>query len=237
MDLILGNFNHLIASLAISSIFYVIGDSVLYIYHKTLMERKYYHFMDVLFITGIIDSILYFLTFIFILIVQNIRGTYGLIFKFYEYYENYGAWQMISIFLTGFIPRGMILFMLELKILDILGPNFVYMSYQIGKMPSTIISIEGNEKWAVLVLSIIEIFIFMFYLEILEYNFCSLNKNTKKGIEERGIRYSISESDINDEDCEVDIKGYNVTEIIKTEDKIEDLIEMNKIFEEEESKD
>ena len=75
------------------------------------------------------------------------------------------------------------------------------------------------------------------YLEILEYNFCSLNKNTKKSIEERGIRNSISESDINDEDCEVDIKGYNVTEIIKTEDKIEDLIEMNKIFEEEESKD
>ena len=47
MDLILGNFNHLVASLAISSIFYVIGDSFMSTYDKILMEKKYYHFMDV----------------------------------------------------------------------------------------------------------------------------------------------------------------------------------------------
>ena len=123
--------------------------------------------------------------------------------------------------------------MLEMKIFDSLYPNYVFISYQISKIPSNIISIEGNEKWAVLLLSIIEIFIFMFYLEILEYNFCSLNKNTKKGIQERGIRNSISESEINDEDYEIDIKGYNITELLKTDDKIE----MNDIFEEEESKD
>ena len=144
---------------------------------------------------------------------------------------------MISIFLTGFIPRGMVLFMLEMKIFDSLYPNFVFISYQIGKMPSNIISIEGNEKWAVLDLSIFEKFIFMFYLEILEFNFCSLNKNTKKGIEERGFRNSITENDINVEDYEVDIKGYNITELIKTDDKIEELTEMNGVLEEEESKD
>ena len=77
----------------------------------------------------------------------------------------------------------------------------------------------------------------MFYLEILEFNFCSLNKNTKKGIEERGFRNSITENDINDEDYEVDIKGYNITELIKTDDKIEELTEMNGVLEEEESKD
>ena len=71
----------------------------------------------------------------------------------------------------------------------------------------------------------------------MEFNFCSLNKNTKKGIEERGFRNSITENDINDEDYEVDIKGYNITELIKTDDKIEELTEMNGVLEEEESKD
>ena len=47
IDLILGNFNHLITSLVISSIFYVIGDSFMSTYDKILMEQKYYHFMDV----------------------------------------------------------------------------------------------------------------------------------------------------------------------------------------------
>ena len=47
IDLILGNFNHLITSLVISSIFYVIGDSFMSTYDKILMEKKYYHFMDV----------------------------------------------------------------------------------------------------------------------------------------------------------------------------------------------
>ena len=44
-------------------------------------------------------------------------------------------------------------------------------------------------------------------------------------------------NDINDEDYEVDIKGYNITELIKTDDKIEELTEMNGVLEEEESKD
>jgi hypothetical protein len=45
-------------------------------------------------------------------------------------------------------------------------------------------------------------------LEILEYNFCSLNKNTKKSITEREHKQSINE--INDEDDdEIDIKGYD----------------------------
>ena len=84
---------------------------------------------------------------------------------------------MTSIFLVGLIPRGLILFLLELKIVDALNPNFLFISYQIGKMPSTIMSIEGKNKWIVLVLQILQIFIGLFYLEILEYNFCSLNKN------------------------------------------------------------
>ena len=119
-----------------------------------------------------------------------------------------------------------------MKILDMLGPNFVYLSYLIGKIPSAIISIEGNNRWIVLVLSIFQILFILFYLEILEYNFCTLNKNTKKSIREREHRISICEN--NDDDNEIDIIGYDVSESVKMQEEIN---EMNEIYEEEEKDD
>ena len=235
MDLILGNFSHTNAFLVISSLLYVIADSIMLSYYKYLMEKKYYHFTDILFAVGIFDLLLFSLPLGIILIEQKIRGTYKLIFQFYEYYKNYGSWRMISIFLVGLIPRGLILFLLEVKIIDTLNPNFLIISYQIGKMPANIISIEGNNKWIVLVLQILQIFIGLFYLEILEYNFCSLNKNTIKNISERGHRQSISEINDNDDD-EIEIKeGYDIRESIKTQEKFEELNEMNEVFEEKEN--
>ena len=110
-----------------------------------------------------------------------------MIFLFYEYYKTHGTWIMISIFLVGLIPKGLILYLTELKIVDVLGLNFVYFAYQIGKIPSTIISIKGNIRWVILALEILQILFCLFYLEILEYNFCSLNKNTKKILQKESI--------------------------------------------------
>ena len=139
---------------------------------------------------------------------------------------------MITIFIVSLILHGLILFLLEMKILDMLGPNFVYLSYLIGKIPSAIISIEGNNRWIVLVLSIFQILFILFYLEILEYNFCTLNKNIKKSIREREHRISICEN--NDNDNEIDIIGYDVSESVKMQEEIN---EMNEIYEEEEKDD
>ena len=203
------------------------------------MEKKYYHFVDILFIAGIYDSILSSLFLGIILIEQKIKGTYKLIFQFYEYYNTHGTWYMIIKFLFLLIPRGLILISLEAIIVDVLDPNFLFISYQIGKIPSTIISIEGKIKWVILVLLIIQILFFLFYLEILEYNFCSLNKNTKKSIAEREHRQSINENNTDDEDDdEIEIKGgYDIKESIKTQEKIKELNELKEELEEKENDD
>ena len=96
-------------------------------------------------------------------------------------------------------------------------------------------SIEGNNKWIVLILSLFQILFILFYLEILEFNFCSLNKNTKKSIAERERKQSIDES--NDIDYEIDIKGYDISENVKIQEKMKELNEMNEIFEEKEESD
>ncbi len=138
--------------------------------------------MDIIFISGIFDFILFLATIIIIFSVQYVNGDNTLIFQFYEFYNIYGVWKMILTFLLGIIFYGFIIYLLEMKIVDILGPNFVYISYQIGKMPSILMSIEGYERWIVLALSILQIIFSLFYLEILEFNFCKLNYNLKKNI-------------------------------------------------------
>ena len=128
------------------------------------------------------------------------------------------------------------IFLIEMKIVDMLGPSFVYVSYQISRIPSTIMSIEGNNKWIVLILSLFQILFILFYLEILEFNFCSLNKNTKKNIKDREHRLSISENNDNYDD-EIDLKGYDISGAIKIQEKMAELNEMNEMFEEKENED
>ena len=113
-----------------------------------------------------------------------------------------------------------------------LGLNFVYFAYQIGKIPSTIVSIKGNIRWVILALEILQILFCLFYLVILEYNFCSLNKNTKKSIAEREHKQSINEINDEDDDDEIDIKGYDIKDSLKMQEKIKELIEMKEVIEE-----
>ena len=75
IDLILGNYKHIVASLVITSILYIIADSFLYAYSKYLMEKKYYYFIDLLIASGAFDLILYIITFTIINIVQKAKGT------------------------------------------------------------------------------------------------------------------------------------------------------------------
>jgi hypothetical protein len=96
-----------------------------------------------------------------------------------------------------------------------------------------IYSIGGTNRWIILVISIFQILSLLFYLEIFEYNFCELNKNTKKSILDRVHK------DLNndDNDDEIDIKGFDISESIKSQAKKKELQEMSETIEEQEKDD
>ncbi len=73
-------------------------------------------------------------------------------------------------------------------------------------------------------MSILQIFILLFYLEIFEFNFCSLNKNTKKHILEREKERMI---DFTDPDNEIEIQGYDISEAIRNQEQYNDIISLN----------
>ena len=97
-------------------------------------------------------------------------------------------------------------------------PNFVIIAYELARIPSSIIKNGGINRYIILIISLFQIIFLLFYLEIFEYNFCSLNKNTKRSISEREknqIDY------FNDDDSKVTIRGYDIPMENDNETKIE----------------
>ena len=75
-------------------------------------------------------------------------------------------------------------------------------------------------------ISIFQIFSLLFYLEIFELNFCSLNKNTKKNIISRVLTGTGE-----DNDDSITLDEYDITENFKKQET-----EMEEVNEEEEQK-
>ena len=106
--------------------------------------------------------------------------------------------------------------------------KYIIIGFEIGKIPSNIIETENDKKWVVLVLSILQVLSLLLYLEIIEFNFCKLNKNTKKNIERR----LLLQSNEDNEENEITIKDYDISEAI-----IQQEIEMGAMFTEEDEED
>ena len=218
IDISLKNFSRANVFLVINSIIYVFSDSLLYSYYKYLFQYKYYYLLDILVINGIICLAISVVSFIIILFIPDIQDSKTIITLFSEYYDQLGIGQLIiQIFLCVFLSGFLICF-LELIILNELTPNYVIIGYELGKIPISIFANEGVNRWIVLIVSIFQIISLLFYLEIFECNFCSLNNNTKRSISERGQK----QEEDNGEDNEIIYKGYDISEMVKqTENNIE----------------
>jgi len=140
---------------------------------------------------------------------------------------------MIANFLFGVIFVGFLAGIFEFFILYNLTPNYIIISFEIGKIPVTISFNEGWKRWIIFIISIFQIFGLLCYLEIFEYNFCSLNKNTKRLISEREKVESIFEKNYSVD--QIIIEGYDVSEGFKKQIEMTEKNEEQK--EEEDEKD
>ena len=120
--------------------------------------------------------------------------------------------------------RGLAIGLLGFEILKELTPNHVIIAYELGRIPSSIIQIEGINKWIILIISIFQIIFLLFFLEIIEYNFCSLNENTKRSILERERKQNNFNNE-DDKENEIILKGYDISAGFKIENNIETELE------------
>ena len=215
IDILLKNYVHINIFILIRSIIYIISESIIFSFAKYLIEYKFFSFIDILFAVGIYDFIIYFFSFV-ITIINDVNSINNIYFVFNNFYIENGVWRMLEIFLYGFI-LGFFVHTLGLATVNELTPNHIIIGYVLSKMPLSFLLNEGIIRWLILVISIFQIIILMFYLEIFEFNFCSLNKNTRKNIIIR-----MQNKNFEDKDNEIDIKGYDISEsIIKQEKELE----------------
>ena len=121
LDLIQSKYPNTNSSTAITYITYILSESILYCYLKYLLANKYYYYMDVLFISGIFDTIIFFITLIVLIILLGNE----FIFQFYLLYNEHGFNGMVTLFLLYFFCIGLFSSIIAILILDKLSPNHV----------------------------------------------------------------------------------------------------------------
>ena len=225
IDIILDNYSHTSTFIWLNSILFVTADSSIFIYYKYLIDFKYYYFMDVLLAEGIIHLSLTIVAFFLLLLVQNLNDSKTTFTEFAEYYEEFGIGKMLLCFFINLIVNGFCVGFLDFLIVNELSPNYVIIAFELSKIPASIIENEGSHRWFILILSIFQIVFLLFYLEILEFNFCNLNENTKRNIVEREqSQRMIDEEEHIRQESEIIIKGYLVSKDNPNQD--EKLLEM-----------
>ena len=106
---------------------------------------------------------------------------------FYLYFEKINPGIIIGKIILSIIIR---FFFATFSILSVyyFNPNFFLINYQISKY--VLILIDENqkvEKYYCIIIFVLQFFCLLVYLEIIELNFCGLNKNIKANINKRGV--------------------------------------------------
>ena len=225
LDYLFSNYLHTNKFTFISSISLILTSSITYSYFKYLIEFKYYYYLDILYIYGIFSFFWSSVSLSLIILVHKVKGTNRILFEFYDYYNINTVLKIVFRIFYELIIIGIISDMFEFIILDKLTPNYIIILYEMSKMPANIINFVVNiynnlGKYkvliliAILVLSILHAITLLFYLEIFEFYFCELNKNTKKNIEEREKILSNENISV-DNESDIAIEGYKIEDGIK----------------------
>ena len=69
---------------------------------------------------------------------------------------------------------------------------------------------KSEYKWYSIILFFLQFVILTFFLEIFEFNFCRLNQNTKRNIEERGSITMVMRDSVSSENSKIDIEDYYI---------------------------
>ena len=210
-------FNILSGRLSIDSIkkyyhFYLVSIFTMGLYSLTYVLEKYYMLIkyiksyEILFLEGIIEL---FLSIITLIITTNI----GHIDNFWDYWENLDANEIIIFFgltLIYFLDYTLILF-----VLDIFTPFHVFLISIISEIILFFYKINEMKiiiAFLSIILIILDTFMILVFIELLELNFCDLSKMTVKNIELRAHIDSLNDDKIIDKeitlggDYELEIK-------------------------------
>ena len=182
IDLIAGNLSKLKSiDFAYSGV--IIAEDIFYCYMKYMLDNKYHKYWDLIFFQGVFNFIY---NTIAVIIRIRIDDDASFISNYFSK-EEIGA--VSAIFFFNLICTGIIQQVLNVIIINIFSPSHMLIAYVINKIKKILFNNTNsdNSRFYCLIPFVFQILSLLFYLEIFEYNFCDLNKNTKRNIRLREI--------------------------------------------------
>ena len=204
-------------------------DDILSCYMKYLMDKKYYSYWNILFFFGLFYFIIYIFQFIIIIINDpNDNSVFNVI--------NNGETKYIIInFFLDVILSYYCRQLLVILVLEFYSLNHAFMSLVLYFIVMNFINCvkyyeDNKNNLFFLIPAFFQIISLLFFVEILEFNFCNLNKNTKRNImlrqeqEEMLVKNPTFGSNIEVDDnvivhMALDKKNYELNELIFNDEK------------------
>ena len=158
-------------------------DAVQYCYQKYMIEKLYYPYWNVVLVPGLVLIVIN----IVILALALIYGKNTDIFflkGFYKYFEDIKVGIIIGKFLIN-ITLHFLIYTFTILTLYHFNPDFVLISLQLSKFVNVLMNKDTKEYYFI-IFFVLQLFCLLIYLEIIELNFCNLNKNTRRNIQIRG---------------------------------------------------
>ena len=201
MDVIVGGYKIINFSYAYIFIIYLFDDVILFCYMKYMMDKLYYQYSEVLIYYGLIGLItdVGFMTGLGIYEYKNDiigdKAQYRYILDSIQtYFQTKNVAVIIFFQLVYFLILFFIKELLNILIIYYLRPNHTIINDEINVFEAQIIyrkienpelNIKDSDKYYTFIPFILQMLCLLFYFEILELNFCKLNKNTVKNIQMR----------------------------------------------------
>ena len=167
----------------IMSFIALITDAIYLCYQKYMMEKLFYPYWNVVLVPGIILFVLITIVLIFILFTGK-DSSISLVSGFYKYFNDVPPGIIVGKFLINVIFNFLLSTFTILTLYNF-TPDYVLISVSLSKFVNFLIDYQ-SDRYYFIIFFILQFFCLLLYLEIIELNFCKLNKNTRRNIKIRG---------------------------------------------------
>ena len=189
-------------------------EGIYFCYIKYMIDIHYHYYWNIIFSIGIMIIINNSFTLITYIIIGNKPFIPSFVRFFWEYFDNVPTKIIASKFIINVVFQ-FIYNVLEILTIFYLSPEYIIISQNLSNIfeiiylltsPDVFFNSDFNSNYIYcgLIFFVVQIFSLLIHFEILELNFCNLNKNTRKNIK---LRMNDELSERNDSHHSIDFDG------------------------------
>ena len=185
IDLILRNYFILNYKYIYLFLIVILNEVSIYCYLKYMMDKLYYHYTEVILYWGITGLLVKLIIYSSLITYEYTNNSNEYLNGIYTYFTETNLFIIIFYQFFYFLSYQGLYHLLIILMLFYLRPNHMIVTDELHVFAGLIIYQDKSNKYYTLIPFVFQILALLFYFEILEFNFCNLNKNTIKNIQDR----------------------------------------------------